>query len=144
MQILPPRIALMLACCASGLIAAACASTAPAIQRSALAGTRWIAQLIDGREVTDASAPQIAFTEQDRVRGSGGCNTVFGVYEAADGHIDLRALGRTERACDAPLMRQEDAFIAVLDGASRYEQDGDRLVIIASDGRSVVFRAAAL
>ncbi|MGE0740985.1 MAG: META domain-containing protein [Hyphomonadaceae bacterium] len=141
MPILPPRIALALACCASGLIAAACASTAPDGPHSALAGTRWIAQLIDGRAVSERP-PQIVFTAHDRVQGTGGCNALAGVYEAADGAIDLRGLARTEMACDASVMRQEDAFVAVLDKASHYSQDGERLIITADDGRTLVFRAA--
>jgi putative lipoprotein len=142
MRIIPPRIALAAACCASGIIAAACASSAPSLPASALAGTRWVAQLIDGRAVEGERPPQIAFTAQDRVRGTGGCNTLFGVYEAADGHIDLRALGRTEMACAPPIMQQEDKFIAVLDQAVTYRQEGDELVITADDGSSVIFRPA--
>lgn len=119
-------------------------TVAPDSPGSALAGTRWIAQLINGREITGAPAPQIAFTEQDRVRGSGGCNAVFGVYEAADGNIDLRALGRSELACEAPVMAQENAFLSILDKATSYREDGERLEIIAADGGSVVFRAGSL
>jgi hypothetical protein len=35
-------------------------------------------------------------------------------------------------------MRQEDAFFAVLDRATRYERRDDDLVITAEDGRALV------
>lgn len=143
MLTLPPRAALALACCAGGLIAAACSNSAPDGPRAPLAGTRWIAQLIDGVAVSERP-PQIAFTEHDRVRGTGGCNSLFAIYEASDERIDVRGGGRTEMLCEAPIMRQEDAFIAVLDEATHYRRDGERLVLTTSDGRSVVFRDASL
>lgn len=136
------RPALIAACCASGLIAAACASRAPETPHSALAGTAWVAEQLDGRAVTP-TALTLRFAEEDRVRGSGGCNTVAGLYEAADGFLDMRALARTERGCAPAIMAQEDAFIALLDAASRYRRDGDRLLITADDGRSASFRAAS-
>lgn len=130
------RFSLAAACVASGLITAACASYAPA-QSSDLAGTRWVVRSIDGAP-TQARAPSIEFAAEDRVSGAGGCNTYSGVYEAANGAIDVRALGRTEMACDTPVMRQEDAFFAVLDEAANYRRENDRLVITAADGAALV------
>jgi len=142
MRTISPRVLAAIAL-ASGALAAACASIAPAIQASALAGTRWVAQLVDGRPVSAERAPQIAFTAEDRITGSGGCNRLRGVYEAADGRIGISALGRTEMACEPAVMRQEDAFIAVLDAATSYRQEGARLVIVAEDGRTIVLIPAS-
>jgi heat shock protein HslJ len=133
---LSSRHALAAACLVSGLITAACASYAPAAS-SDLVGTRWAVRSIDGRP-TQVRAPSVEFAPEDRIRGGGGCNTFSGVYEAAGGAIDVRALGRTEMACETSLMRQEDAFFAVLDRAARYERREDSLVITAEDGRALV------
>jgi heat shock protein HslJ len=131
-----PR-ALAFTAIASGFAAAACASMGPPALSSDLAGTRWAVQSIDGQP-TQARTPSVQFAAEDRISGTAGCNRFFGVYEASQGAIDVRALGRTEMACDAPVMTQEEAFLGVLDKAERYEREGDRLVITAQDGRSLI------
>jgi heat shock protein HslJ len=138
----PSRLVLALAACASGIIAAACASTAPPALSSDLAGTRWTVQSIDGASA-GPRAPSIAFAAEDRISGVAGCNRFFGVYEADAGHIDVRALGRTEMACEQPVMRVEDAFLDVLDKAEVYRRDAGRLVITAENGQSLVLTQAA-
>jgi heat shock protein HslJ len=134
------RTAMAVACCASGLITAACAVSAPGPELNAeLSGTRWVVSEIDGAAVVDGRAPQVSFGAEDRLSGSSGCNTVVAVYEAKDGRLDVRALGHTERACDASVMRQEQAFLSILDGASRYERRDDKLIISGDDGASLSF-----
>lgn len=130
-----PRV-LAVACLASGLITAACASYAPA-ESSDLAGTSWAVQSIDGRP-TAPRAPSVAFAAEDRISGLGGCNRFTGVYEAEDGAISVRAIGRTEMACEGEVMSMEEAFFDVLNEAERYERQQDRLVITAEDGRAIV------
>jgi putative lipoprotein len=128
---------------ASGLAAAACASYAPPRGPAyTLAGTRWVAESINGQPIAGA-APQIAFGAEYRLTGSGGCNRLSGVYETDGDHLDVRGLGRTRMACDAPVMTQEDAFVSILDSANTITQSGDRLVIAADDGRSVTFEQAS-
>jgi len=140
----PTRRALALACVASGLITAACAVSAPeAPSTSELTGTSWRAEAIDGRAVTGARAPQVVFGAADRLTGSGGCNSLFGIYETEAGFIDVRGLGRTEMACEAPVMAQEAAFVAVLEDAARYRREANRLVIIAENGATVTLTAAS-
>lgn len=132
--------AIAVACCFSGLATAACALSGPPSSLNAdLNGTRWVAQVIDGAPVAASARPQIMFGAEDRLSGTSGCNNVLGVYEAKDGHIDVRALGHTERACEAGLMRQEEAFLSILDSASRYERRNNELVISDEDGASVRF-----
>lgn len=141
------RTTMLALCCVCGAIAAACASYAPPPSSAALAyelsGTRWVATSINGAPVAGSPKPQIAFSPEYRLTGSGGCNNLFGVYEAQDERIDVRGLGHTERACAAPLMTQETAFLGVLKDASRYDRDQGRLVITADDGRSVTFQSAS-
>ncbi len=137
---LSPRL-LAAACLASGLITAACASSGPPALSSDLAGTRWEVRSIAGRDVA-GRAPSVMFAAEDRISGLAGCNRFFGVYEARDGYIDVRAIGRTEMACDSPVMRTEQAFLEVLDKAARYRHERDRLVITAEDGRNIVLAPA--
>jgi heat shock protein HslJ len=138
---LTPRIVSCIAL-ASGLAAAACASMSPAALSSDLAGTRWLVSLIDGRP-SQARQASITFAPEDRITGTAGCNRFTGVYEAAGGSIDVRALGRTEMACAAPVMRDEEALLEVLDNAQRYTRQGERLVITAQDGSNLVLTPAS-
>ena len=137
------RSALLALTCASALAAAACASLAPepAADVSVLAGTRWVAQSIDGAPVA-GRAPRLAFDPEDRLSGSGGCNTLSAVYEAAAGAIAVRALGATERACETAVMAQEAVFLAVLAQAAHYARDGARLTLADKTGRNIVFAPA--
>jgi heat shock protein HslJ len=138
---LTPRIVSAIAL-ASGLAAAACASMVPSALSSDLAGTRWLVALIDGRPSQTRQA-SITFAPEDRISGSAGCNRFTGVYEAAEGSIDVRALGRTEMACTAPVMREEEAMLEVLDNAASYARQGERLVITAEDGSNLVLTPAS-
>ena len=116
------------------------AASAPP-ERPAKTGTRWVAAHINGAPVS-GRAPRIVFAPEDRLSGSGGCNTLSAVYEAQAGAIAVRALGATERACDEAVMRQEGAFLALLAKAARYEHDNARLVLADETGRSIEFTPA--
>lgn len=142
MSFFQSRAALLAVCCISGLITAACASKAPPALSSDLAGTQWAVQTIDGRPVT-GRAPSVTFAREDRISGAAGCNSFFGIYEAENGAIDVRALGHTERACDAPVMTMEQSFLSVLDKAQSYQREDSRLVITAEDGHSLVLAPTA-
>lgn len=134
---------LIAACIVSGFAAAACASYAPPRGPAyTLAGTRWVAESINGRPVAGAS-PQIAFGAEYRLTGTGGCNRLSAVYETDGGRIDVRGLGRTRMACDGAVMAQEEAFVAILDSAQTVAQQGGQLVLTAEDGRTVTFEQAA-
>lgn len=139
------RSSLIALCLACGLLAAACESVSPpeyaALVQSELAGTRWIAARIDGAPVS-GRAPRIAFAPEDRLSGSGGCNTLSAVYEAEAGAIAVRALGATERACDDAVMQQETAFLALLAKAAHYQREDARLVLADETGRSIEFTPA--
>lgn len=133
------RLRLIATTLVCALVAAACAASAPSssVSTSDLTGTRWVAALIDGVPVALSRAPRLIFGDGDRLSGTGGCNTLSAFYEAANGAIDVRALGRTEMACDTSVMRQEDAFMALLADVVRYQRDGDRLILTAENGRTV-------
>lgn len=141
------RPVLIALCGACGAFAAACASYAPPPSHEAMAyelvGTHWVAASINGAPVAGAAKPQISFSPEYQLSGSGGCNALFGVYEADNDHIDVRGLGHTQRACAAPVMAQETAFLGILKDANRYDRDQGRLVITAEDGRSVTFESAS-
>lgn len=142
------RARLIALSCASAVIAAACASYAPT--RGSLAGTAWTAQSIDGRGMVGARTPTVRFGADQRVSGTGGCNSYFGTYRSEASTVESNAsalsvsgLGRTEMACDTPIMAQEDAFLTTLGAANHYRIGEDGLLIVATeDSHRVVFSRA--
>ena len=137
-RIFSGRAVILAACCASGLNAAACASTAPP---AILSETTWIVQSIDGRPVTSRQ-PTIEFSG-DRISGSGSCNRYFGTYEVSGTEtIVLGGIGSTEMACELPLMTQEAAFFSALNAVRAYRRDGDTLILSAVSGSQLVLRRA--
>ncbi len=85
--------------------------------------------VIDGTTVT------LAFDAEGQAKGSAGCNSFFGGYTAADGDFAIGPLGSTMMNCEEPIMQQEFAFLRVLEAATTYAVDGDRLEIAAPDGQ---------
>jgi len=135
MRILSSRVTFGLIAGVCALAAAACASTAP---RAELSGTRWTATSIAGAPVA-GTAPTIEFT-QDRIAGTASCNRYFGAYAAAGGDLTVSGVGATRMACEDALMRQEAAYLSVLNSVSGYTQSEGTLSLRASDGRTLEFR----
>ena len=106
-----------LACCISGLVAAACASNAPT---AILADTSWTVASLNGEPVAEG-APTIEFSG-DRISGSGGCNRYFGGYEVTGAEtIVIRGVGSTEMACEpTEIMSREQAYFTALSTVRSY------------------------
>lgn len=137
MRPLPPRVGMIATCLAAGVLAAACASTAP---ESVLGGGRWTVASIGGAAVS-TRAPTIEFAG-GRIAGSGGCNRFFGGYETRGDELTVSGLGATEMACEEPVMRQEAVFFAALNDVTGFRRDGDVLVLAALGDRDIVLRRA--
>ena len=90
-------------------------------QRALLIGSLWIASQIGGREATEEPRVTIAFYGDGRMVGKGGCNTYTGRYALDGMALQVSALKAGKSACDAPIVEQEQAFLAALAAASRYE-----------------------
>jgi heat shock protein HslJ len=124
-------------CIISGLVAAACASSAPA---AVLTDTRWTVASINGEPVAEG-APTIEFSG-DRISGTGGCNRYFCGYEITGGEtIVIRGIGSTEMACEpAEIMVREQAYFGALSAVRAYRYDGAELTLTAVAGPTIVFR----
>lgn len=96
-----------------------------------LAGTRWTVRTIDGQPAAAMRAPTVNFGADRRVTGSASCNSYFGTYSTHDGDIDVHGVGRTEMACEQPLMRQEETFLSALDAATRYVVETDGALVLS-------------
>jgi heat shock protein HslJ len=105
-----------------------------------LEGTSWRllfyrkSQVIEGTEIT-------ATFENDQVKGSSGCNSYFGDYQAAANMITVGPVGVTEMYCMDPegVMDQEMFFLETLGDAQQFDLLDGRLTIIRSDGETLTF-----
>lgn len=82
----------------------------------------------------DGSAPgatnkepfMIMRISENRVTGSGGCNSFFGKWDNPSGsHLTFSAIGATKMAC--PNMETETNFFSALEQADNYKVSGDTL-----------------
>jgi heat shock protein HslJ len=119
---------------------AACMQDGAPPASSALWGTSWIAQSIDGKAVSPAGAISLTF-ETNAAWGTGGCNSYRGSVMIKGAEIKFGNLASTLMACLEPgRMEQEGAYTSLLRDAARFERSSnDRLDIIATDGRRIAF-----
>lgn len=75
------------------------------------------------------------FGDEGRISGDSGCNMYMGPYSTAGRTISIGPLASTRRAClSAEANNQEQAFLAALARATRYDLTGDRLSLRDDDG----------
>ena len=95
-----------------------------------LRGSDWVLAAIGQEEpVSGDSRIRIRFVE-DRVDGSGGCNSYFGTVTGEEpGQLRFSAMGTTMMACSDPVMDLERRYLRTLAGGSTYRFSAGRLVI---------------
>ncbi len=118
-------LALLFAACGDDSTDTTVPGTDPTPDPIKLAGTRWVAtdMFLGGAPVAlvPNAAPTIEFDNDGRsFGGTTGCNLYFGEYTLGTGTIQFGGIGRTEMACEEPLMAQESNVIQVLERASVY------------------------
>ena len=87
--------------------------------------------------------PAIKMSFKDgQVSGSAGCNSFHGTYETDGDHIRLGPLMATRRACDEPLMTQEQEFLAALASAVTWSIEGNVLDMHRADGERAIWAVA--
>ena len=94
--------------------------------------------VLDGTEIT------VTFDSKNgQVRGSAGCNTYFGDYEANKNELSISTLAWTERGCIEPegVMEQEQQYLSALRAAGSYTIEDGELQISSSGGWLLIFRA---
>ncbi len=89
------------------------------------------------------TTPMIAFTDDGRVAGSGGCNRFFGGYTLDGNALTFDALGSTEMACEPEIMAQETAMLTLLGAVTSYERAEDVLLLNTDTGDTLVFERQA-
>lgn len=95
----------------------------------------------NGTEVPPIAGTEVSvvFAADGRISGTGGCNRFSGSYEMGeDASVSFSPLAATRMACPPQIMSQEDSFFVALGRVTRFEIEGDRLSLAASDGSRVL------
>lgn len=110
-------------------------------QSTDLAGTSWVATgYNNGQEAVVSVAEGTELTAQfgadGTFSGSAGCNSFTATYEAANGEIEIGAIGATMMFCADPdgVMEQETQYLQALATAATYTREGNRLELRTADG----------
>ena len=91
--------------------------------------------------VTDAEA-SLTFGTGGSVGGSGGCNSLGGVYEVNGNQITFSEITSTLMACEDPRMAQEGFVTQVLTGTAEFEIENNTLTLTNND-QVLVFTAVS-
>jgi putative lipoprotein len=118
--------------------------TAPATGK-ALPGTAWWVEDILSAGVIDRARTTIAFNEDGRAAGNGGCNRFTGSYTLDGAGISFGPMAGTMMACPDALMNQDRRFHEALGQVTRWRIDAQTglLHLENQDGETLI-RASAL
>lgn len=105
-------------------------ATAP----SALIGTSWLAEEIDGQGVVEQVESTLTFHNAQRVTGQAACNTYLGRLELGEGTIRLQPAVATRMACAPAVMEQEGRFLAALGAATAFRRERGKLLLLDEGG----------
>ena len=109
-------------------------------QSAQLAGTTWRLIAINKHTPIDGTNPTIQF-EDGLVSGQASCNSFGGNYQVAGDEIKFDGLFMTEMYCMEPegAMDQEMEYLGMLGSATRFEINGDQLVIVVGPQQTLTF-----
>ena len=103
-----------------------------------LIGAGWVLQEIDKKSPVEGARATLAFGADGRLAGTASCNNYTATYSLSGEGLTIGPAATTRKACAAPLMAQEQAFLAVLAAINRFEITPDgALILHAGDGRTL-------
>lgn len=106
---------------------------------NSLVGTEWWVEDIDQAGVVDRVHTTIAFPEEGRVAGDGGCNRYMGSVEIEADRISFGNLAATMKMCPAAVMNQEQRFHQAAARVVRWEiSDTGLLHLRDAEGNTVI------
>jgi heat shock protein HslJ len=128
---------LMIGAAACGDDSSAPRDTSPQADPS---GTTYALANAYGVDVPESSALLLAFGTDATVQVSGGCNTMSGPYEIANGTLVVQSLGGTEMACEPELMKFDREIAAFIGGSPSITLVGD-VMTLARESVTLSLRA---
>ncbi|HSL57533.1 MAG TPA: META domain-containing protein [Acidimicrobiales bacterium] len=98
-----------------------------------LDGRTFVVTSVEGQTLVDGSEVSVTF-EDGNISVQGGCNTLFGAYELDGSTLSPAGeLAMTQRACDEPLMAQDDWLAAMIADEPDVSLDGGTLTLATDD-----------
>jgi len=96
-----------------------------------LENTYWKLVELNGKPVVANSRrrePHMLLSPEAKIlQGSGGCNTMRGVYRLDGARLRFAQIATTRMACPDPYMGQESAFLKALEATDSFKLSGDKL-----------------
>ncbi|MGI8469151.1 MAG: META domain-containing protein [Pyrinomonadaceae bacterium] len=114
----------------------------PTAMTQNLSGVEWKLTRVEGNPVESEKAA-IRFDEQNnRVNGSGGCNSFGGKLTKNGNEIKIGQVISTKMACvNRDTMQVENDFFRNLERVTKYEISGNKLMLTAGDATVLEFEA---
>lgn len=112
------------------------AAAAPAVDPTPILEVSWTAEEIGGIAATP-EITTLTIARDFRAGGRGGCNSYFSQAKLAGETLSFSAAAATHMACDDLQMAQEAVFFEALASTRFWRLDGDRLLLLDAEGRTV-------
>ena len=98
-----------------------------------LSGGQWRPSAINAEGIAAETRIYVAFSEDGKVTGFGGCNRLFGGYTVSGDSIKIGPLASTRKGCPDTL-NLEVEFFKALQEAVTFEQTEEALVLFGPGG----------
>ena len=98
-----------------------------------LAGGHWRPSTITTESLAPETPIYVAFSDDGKVTGFGGCNRFFGGYTVSGNSIKIGPLASTRKGCPDTL-NLEVEFFKALQEAETFQQTDEALVLFGPDG----------
>jgi heat shock protein HslJ len=112
-------------------------------ENESLIGPRWRLVELEGQPSIaggGAREPYLRFTQENRVSGATGCNTLGGRYERTNERLRFGDLFSTKMACiEEDRMAQETRFMRALEGVDRFAVSGHALTLFRGESAVAKF-----
>lgn len=98
----------------------------------------WIAERIQGHQVSSKFQTTLDIAEDGKISGSGGCNRYMGGMEIKEYTIKVLPAGSTMMACPPLMMKQDSQFHKALAMVTSWQIKKDKLILIDAKNREVL------
>ncbi len=98
----------------------------------------WVVEDITDVHLVDQSRITLAFGADGRVSGTASCNRYGAEYSLTGEGLSIAKGFTTRRACDPPLMHQEQVFLEVLSKVQRFELGSNGTLVLHTGDRGAI------
>jgi heat shock protein HslJ len=97
----------------------------------------WRVIQLNGAPVLPGSTPSLNFGADGRLSGNSSCNRFGAAYSVDGPKLSVSQGMGTQMACAAPLMQQEQLFLSIITGGTRWSIDDGQLSITGANQSSL-------